>query len=278
MTEQSLDRWTTAGPDWASSLRRWTRRRDRAAARLRLLVTAAPRMLDPLTVGLSCVGVLTLLFLLVPQLDLAASDLFYRAGEGFPLSRDPLLRAFRESSDIVLMALVLGLVIRLVWLLVRRGGAALATARRSVFLLAALALGPGLVVNGMLKAWWGRPRPVGVDLFGGDAPYQTVWRISDWCQSNCSFVSGESSLAAWFVAVLVMAPARFRAAAAVPTVAYAALLSLNRLAFGGHFLSDIVLSWSISAVVFALLYRVMVSAPGVARRARVWRGAVPVAA
>lgn len=247
--------------------------------RLRLLATAAPRMLDPLTLGLSVVGLLTLLFLLFPQLDLAATDLFYRAGEGFPASRDPLLRAFRESSDIVLMVLALGLIVRLAWVLIRRGGAGLVAARRSIFLLAALAVGPGLVVNGVLKSWWGRPRPVGVDLFGGDAPYQTVWRISDWCPSNCSFVSGEGSLAAWFVAVLVLVPARYRAAAAVPTVLYATLLSINRLAFGGHFLSDIVLSWSISAVVFALLYRVMVSAPGVARRrARVWKGLVPATA
>jgi hypothetical protein len=49
---------------------------------------------------------------------------------------------------------------------------------------------------------------------------------------------------------------------------------LNRLAFGGHFLSDIVLSWAISGLVFTVLYRVMVSAPGVATRARVraWKG------
>lgn len=246
--------------------------------RLGLLATAAPRMLDPLTLSLSVVSGLTLLFLAFPQIDLAATDVFYRAGEGFPASRDPLLRGFRESSDIVLMVLALGLIARLVRVLVRRGGAGLMAARRSVFLLAALAVGPGLVVNGVLKSWWGRPRPVGVDLFGGEAPYQPVWWISDWCQSNCSFVSGEGALAAWFVAVLVLVPGRYRLAAAVPTVFYAMLLSINRLAFGGHFLSDILLSWAISAVVFALLYRVMVSAPGVARRVRVWRGLVPAAA
>jgi membrane-associated PAP2 superfamily phosphatase len=277
MTELGFDRWGTVAPAWAQSRRRWARRLDRARVRLGLLATAAPRMLDPLTLSLSVVGALTLLFLLFPQIDLAATDLFYRVGEGFPASRDPLLRAFRESSDFVLIVLVLGLIARLVRVLVRRGGAGLMAARRSIFLLAAFAAGPGLVVNGVLKSWWGRPRPVGVDLFGGDAPYQTVWRISDWCQSNCSFVSGEGALAAWFVAVLVLVPGRYRLAAAAPTVFYATLLSVNRLAFGGHFLSDVLLSWAISAVVFALLYRVMVSAPGVARRARVWRGLVPAA-
>lgn len=245
-----------------------------------LLAAATPRWLDPVSLSLACVLGATAVFLLFPGLDLATAQAFHRAGEGFPLSRDPLLRAFRESSDLVLAALVAGLIGRLAWLLSRRGGNALAAARRTGFLLAALALGPGVVVNGVLKTWWGRPRPVMVDQFGGDAPYQLVWQVSDWCASNCSFVSGEASSAAWFVAVLVLVPARFRLAAAGPVVAYALLLSLNRLAFGGHFLSDVVLSWSISAFVFALLYRLMVSAPGAACRTRVraWRGLAPAAA
>jgi membrane-associated phospholipid phosphatase len=119
-----------------------------------------------------------------------------------------------------------------------------------------------------------------VDIFGGEAPYQPVWRISDWCQSNCSFVSGEASSAAWMVAAIVLIPARQRPFLAPPVVIYGLLLSLNRLAFGGHFLSDVVLSWTISGLVFAVLFRVMVSAPGVARRSRVraWKVVFPATA
>jgi membrane-associated phospholipid phosphatase len=161
------------------------------------------------------------------------------------------------------------------------GGLALAAAgARPGRVRAALVIGPGLVVNGLFKSLWGRPRPVAVDIFGGDAPYQTVWQISDWCQSNCSFVSGEASSAAWLVAATVLIPARLRSVLVPPVVLYALLLSLNRLAFGGHFLSDIVLSWAISGLVFTVLYRVMVSAPGVATRARVraLKGVVPASA
>ena len=77
------------------------------------------------------------------------------------------------------------------------------------------------------------------------------------------------SAAAWLVAATVLIPARLRPVLVPPVVLYALLISLNRLAFGGHFLSDIVLSWAISGLVFTILYRVMVSAPGVATRARV---------
>jgi hypothetical protein len=262
----------------AFSPRSRTGRAQGALARLRLWARAMAGRGDPVALGLAGVAIFSALFLVFPGLDLAASGVFHQAGAGFPLSRSPVLRALRESSDLVLMAAVVGLAAHVAWRLSRRGRTAGASMRRSLFLLAALVLGPGLVVNGVLKAWWGRPRPVGVDLFGGEAPYQLVWRVSDWCQSNCSFVSGEASVSAWFVAAAIMAPSRFRAILLPPTVVYAGLLSLNRLAFGGHFLSDILLSWSISAVVFALLHRAMVSAPRRARRGRAWKASTPVPA
>ncbi len=279
MTEIGPGGWWDAAraPVGRSGMRR---RVIRAASRLGLLTSTLPRLHDPITLCLAAVLTLSALFLAFPGLDLAASELFYRTGAGFPLSQDPLLKAFRKSSDLCLALLLTGLLGRLVWLVARRGPAALARARRSVFLLAALAIGPGLVVNGLFKSVWGRPRPVMVDIFGGEAPYQPVWRITDWCQSNCSFVSGEASSAAWMVAALVLVPVHLRRILAPAVAGYAFLLSLNRLAFGGHFLSDIVLSWTISGLVFAVLFRLMVSAPGAARRARVraWKDAVPAAA
>ena len=279
MTEIGLGEWwdVTRPQNGRGGIRR---RIARAAARLGLLVSTLPRPHDPIMLCLVAVLTLSALFWAFPALDLAASEAFYRAGAGFPLSQDPVLRAFRKSSDLVLALLFTGLLAGLVWRVARGGFKALTGARRSVFLIAALAIGPGLVVNGLFKSWWGRPRPVAVDMFGGEAPYQMVWRISDWCQSNCSFVSGEASSATWMVAAIVLIPARLRPVLAPPVVVYALLLSLNRLAFGGHFLSDIVLSWAISGLVFAVLFRVMVSAPGVARRPRVraWKGLSPAAA
>jgi len=240
----------------------------RGVSRLGLLISSLPRPHDPIMLCLLAVLAFSALFRLFPAMDIAASEAFFRAGAGFPLSQEPLLKAFRKSSDLVLALLVTGLIVTLAWGIARRGLSALVSARRSVFLIAALVIGPGLVVNGLFKSWWGRPRPVAVDVFGGEAPYQTVWQLSDWCQSNCSFVSGEASSAAWLVAATVLIPARLRPVLVPPVVLYALLISLNRLAFGGHFLSDIVLSWAISGLVFTILYRVIVSAPGVATRAR----------
>lgn len=279
MTELGLGGWSGAvASPTGPIVRRWLRHAGRAWARLALLTATLPRVQDPMVLFLSAVIALSGLFLLFPAIDLAVSGLFFSAGEGFAASQNPALKAFRKSSDTVLTVLVLGLVGRLVWMFAKQGSEAFMAVRRTCYLLVALAVGPGLVVNGILKSHWGRPRPVAVDMFGGDAPYQSVWRMSDWCQNNCSFVSGEASSSLWFVAALVLVPARYRVAVGIPVVTYAVLLSANRIAFGGHFLSDVVLSWTISGLVFAALYRLMVSAPGVAQRARVRLGRTSIAA
>lgn len=75
------------------------------------------------------------------------------------------------------------------------------------------------------------------------------------------------------LAALVLVHERWRRIVAVPVVIYAVALSLNRVAFGGHFLSDVMLSWAITAVVMASLHRLMVASPGAARRARRLRNA-----
>lgn len=240
----------------------------RGTARLWLALTAGVRLLEPMTLALGAVLVLSAYFLLFPGVDLAVSGLFHDPVRGFALSGEPLLKALRKSSSLVLGLILFGVLVLLATQALRRRRRGRASARRGWFLLAGLVVGPGLVVNTLLKDNWGRPRPVQIDAFGGEAAYVDVWRMSEACQTNCSFVSGESSSAAWMVAALVLVPAPWRRWAAWPVVAYAAALSLNRLAFGGHFLSDILLSWAITGLVLAVLHRLMVASPGAARRRR----------
>jgi membrane-associated phospholipid phosphatase len=42
---------------------------------------------------------------------------------------------------------------------------------------------------------------------------------------------------------------------------YAGLLSLNRLAFGGHFLSDILIAWGLTLFVIAICHRIFLANP-----------------
>lgn len=198
----------------------------------------------------------SLFFYLFPNVDLSVSRWFYDAGEGFVLANSPPLRALRSSATWIMRGIVLLALFQIArhaW----AGRMAAQDSRRSLWLLSCLVVGPGLLVNGVLKEYWGRPRPRATDLFGGEAPFQKVWIISDWCDRNCSFVSGEASSAAWLVAAALIAPRRIRTAATALAAIYAFAVSMNRIAFGGHYLSDVVLAWLLCAIVFMALSRLI---------------------
>lgn len=241
---------------------------QRGATRVRLSLAAGFRVNDPLTVALGATVALSLYFVLVPGVDLVTSALFFST-DGFALSRNPVLRALRKSSSWVLGLMLSGLMSVVVIGLWRGRGRLAGHARRATVLLAGLALGSGLLVNGLFKSLWGRARPIQIDTFGGPAEFTPAWEISDNCASNCSFVSGEASSAAWMVAVVVlMVPAEHRRWALPAVLVYAGALSLNRLVFGGHFLSDILLSWALTGLVLAGLHRLTLTCPRAARRLR----------
>lgn len=218
------------------------------------------RRLNTLVASLAATALLTLYFWILPGADLAVTAGFHSLGAGFPLSDLPALRWLRKSSSWVLGAIVITTLGALIVTARRDGLAGLGRARRAWCVLAGLALGPGLLVNLVLKGYWGRPRPIQTEMFGGDAPYVAPWRITDWCVDNCSFVSGEGASAAWMVAAVALAPEPWRRLLLTPMVTYAVALSMNRVAFGAHFLSDVVLSWSLTAVVMSLLH-VLLTAP-----------------
>lgn len=236
---------------------------------MRLSLAAGLRLQEPVTVVGFIVLALSAYFILLPGVDLAVSRLFYQPDSGFALASDPVLKGLRKSSTYVLATLVLILLGVIVANWRTRASGLRQYSRRAVVLLAALVIGPGLVVNGLLKSTWGRARPIQVDQFGGDAAFTPAWAMSDGCARNCSFVSGEGSSAAWMViAVFLITPPQWRRWTVPPILAYAVALSLNRIAFGGHFLSDTLLAWAIVALVLAVLHRLTLACPVEARRAR----------
>lgn len=240
----------------------------RAATRLRLSLAAGLRLREPVVVALIATVVLSAYFVALPGVDIAISALFH-SPDGFALSQDPALRALRKSSSWVMGLMLLGLIVTFVGGLIRSPRRLPDAARRAIILIAGLALASGVLVNGVLKALWGRARPIQIETFGGDADFTRAWQVTDQCLSNCAFVSGEGSSAAWMVAVVVlMTPPAFRAWVLPLAVGYGWALSLNRIAFGGHFLSDILLSWVLTALVIAVLHRLALTCPKMARQTR----------
>ena len=127
------------------------------------------------------------------------------------------------------------------------------TSRSVIYLLLALALGPGLVINGIFKQAWGRARPRDVVEFGGKKHFSGAFVLSDQCRANCSFVSGESSLGFYGLTFMFVARRRRR------TILAASLLDgtsigFVRMSVGAHFLSDILFSAVFTFVVSFLVY------------------------
>jgi membrane-associated phospholipid phosphatase len=177
------------------------------------------------------------IFALRPDLDLAMARWFHEP-DGFAGSGQEarMLRNFLFALPIWIFAAAL---IRAL-ILWRRGVPG--TGRRFLFLALTMALGPGLLVNGILKDHSHRPRPAQTQEFGGTAEFRPWTRFDGACRTNCSFVSGETSAAAWLLAPASLAPPPLRLPIMGAAVAVTVVTGVARMAFGGHYLSDVLLA------------------------------------
>ncbi len=142
--------------------------------------------------------------------------------------------------------------------------------RACALLVLAVAFGPGLVVNGVVKSLWGRPRPAQSDVFGGPRPYRQWWQPGA-MGGGRSLPSGHAAMGYILVVGVYLVP-RSR-----PTwqrwlplggaLAYGSLLGVTRIVQGGHFVSDVLWSGALmcfTAATLQILLQVTVpaDAPG----------------
>ena len=196
--------------------------------------------------------VLSAIFVVFPAIDVAVSRLFYAEGRGFVGEHSAVLVAILKLGRWIGWAVGALMIAVLVVRLREPHRVSDSLWRRWWLALLSVALGPGLLVNGLLKAFMGRARPLQTTLFGGSAEFVPAWTYSTGCTSNCSFVSGEASFAAFLLlfAFWLVAGAS-RTAALVALTVFGIAVSINRIAFGAHFLSDVVLAWGLTAIVIA---------------------------
>ena len=187
-------------------------------------------------------ALLGLLFLLAPQLDLAFTSLFYSPTGGFTQDGALWERLLYDSVDWIVGAAVVGSLAVLLSDVFRKGPFR-RRGRVAALLLVVIAIGPGLIVNGVLKEHWGRARPRNVTEFGGDRQFTPALVIADQCERNCSFSAGHPS-AGFALAALGYAcvSRRRRQAVIVAATGFGLVVGLARVAAGGHFLSDVLFS------------------------------------
>lgn len=209
---------------------------------------------DALQVSLVALGAVSILFAAVPELDLIVSRLFWSPAEGFALADNSLLLLLRDTNRLlpwIVISLVLILLIA-PWLHDLKRSAP--PPHKLLFVLIFFALGPGLTVHG-IKTMVGRARPKDIEEFGGFSEFTPPWELSEQCLRNCSFISGESSSAFALLMLVVLLPKSYKRVYLVLMGGAAAAVSFNRVAFGAHFFSDVVLAWNVMTVVALVVGR-----------------------
>ena len=197
-----------------------------------------------------------LLFYAFPELDIRFSTFFYDPVSRFFLADAPFCRWVYESVEIISTAWVVLAILMLAAVWIRKKNFFGLSAKHLIYLLAALAIGPGLIVNMILKDNWGRARPYDVNQFGGTSAFTPAFVISGECHHNCSFVSGHAAMGFYFIAFGFLCRRR-RSLLFLLAGIYGAVVGLARILQGGHFLSDVVFAFFIIHAVSAVLYWIM---------------------
>ena len=96
-----------------------------------------------------------------------------------------------------------------------------------------------LVVNVVLKNMWGRARPNDVSFFSGFQDFTPWYKITNSCASNCSFVSGDSSVGFLLVVFYFITK---KSVYLYLGLILGSVLGFIRIIAGGHFFSDIIFS------------------------------------
>lgn len=132
--------------------------------------------------------------------------------------------------------------------------------RAGLFLVLLLLLGPGLVVNAILKPHWGRPRPEETSVFSGPETYSPPWAVR-WGAHGRSFPSGHASIA-FYIGAPAFLCSRRRGWAwtwGLLGVSYGIAVGLTRMIQGQHFPTDVL--WSGAIVYFTGLGLYMLLSP-----------------
>jgi len=184
-----------------------------------------------------------ILFVGFPSVDLWLASLFYDSD--FFLKRDLLAVAIYEDfADMHFYLLPMLIIIAIYSYRKYQDPEQSFYKRIYTFLSLSLVLGPGMLVNVILKDnSIGRARPSQITDFGGQSEFTRAFEYSGACDSNCSFVSGHASMGFFFIGLgwLMQSKRWFYIGLGIGVV-----VGITRIVQGGHFLSDTVFAlWAV---------------------------------
>ncbi len=193
------------------------------------------------------------IFIFFPQIDLYISGLFY--DDGFRAKGTFFELLFYHSIRYVILFFAIGSLLLFFYNLILKKNILNMDKRVTLYLFLVLSLAPGLIVNVILKDNWQRARPQEVVQFGGEKKFTPAYIISD--QNGYSFSSGHAAAAFSLLGFALLATQRRKFWIAL-ALSYGVLMSLARIAAGGHFFSDTVVSFFIVYTTTYILYSIII--------------------
>ena len=195
-----------------------------------------------INVGLAA-GLVALIFLrLFPEWEIAVSRSFFDPIIGWPLDAHFVVQAMYHWATLPALILAIGgLVLALLSIRWRR----FAPYRLiGIFLFAAMAMGPGVLVNAVFKEHFHRPRPREIVEFNGTAEFKRIGQVGSG-ERGASFPSGHASMGFFLALPFFFLQGRRKVLAYVflfsGTVGGLAI-GMVRVMQGGHFLGDVIAS------------------------------------
>lgn len=204
------------------------------------------------------------LFMAWPEIDLKVAALFFRDGQWIGSGRTSI-EGFRQLAAVIVFTVPVSAV--LVWI-VRRATGVSGGGRAAIVLGLSLAVGPGLLVNAVLKENWGRARPSQIVDFGRDRAFTPVLMPANECTRNCSFASGEVAMVSSLL-TLAWLSHRLRWLFLLPGLLLGIAMGVARMSAGAHFLSDTIFAGLIASATglgaYWMVYRNELAAPATAK-------------
>jgi lipid A 4'-phosphatase len=210
------------------------------------------------------VFLLLLVLCTVTELDLSLAAYFYKpelpeAWFLADIAPWSWLYRYGEYPALVMVAgallVLLGSLIQPAWVRYRR---------QCLFLVLVVALGPGLLVNGLLKPAWGRPRPRQIEQFGGSYACRPWWQPGG-PGAGKSFMSGHTAMGYALVAGAMLVPRRRHVwphgLALAGAFAYGTLMGVARIFQGGHFTSDVLWTGGLMCALVVVLQQALYPGP-----------------
>ncbi len=226
------------------------------------MLSARPRLTGVvIIVGLFVFGVVSTIIIQANGWDLDWPALFFTPGGehgGWTQAREKPWDLFYDYGAIPAWTILLLSATLYAAVLLRR--APRKYAKPCLVVILTVALGPGLLVNGILKPSWGRPRPVDVASFGGASEYRKVWPPGGQGKSftcgHCAMAFAVTSLGAFYPVHPLLAVVGLSGG-----IVYGVAVSAGRLIQGGHFPTDAIWSGVLMLVLVTALYFLVLRIP-----------------